>query len=175
LLDQLGILLQRIISLKTCYGARRVCESAPLSKRPPGSSPSRPANYGTQNALEMFPSVSGPQCQPFCWASYSPWSQDTSTRKFGRGNRRSRASILLLFCGWLPSGPNPAANHATHSPPDASGSAPKSISVAPDWMGAVNQQNLNILMELMNMFRKSLTRIVLSEHHLNMFNIGLRS
>src|SRR5216684_1447083 len=32
LLDQLGILLQRIISLITCYGARRVCESASLSK-----------------------------------------------------------------------------------------------------------------------------------------------
>src|SRR5258708_26066664 len=32
LLDQLGILLQRIISLITCYGARRVCESAALSK-----------------------------------------------------------------------------------------------------------------------------------------------
>jgi len=32
LLDQLGILLQRIISLKTCYGARRVCEPAALSK-----------------------------------------------------------------------------------------------------------------------------------------------
>src|SRR5712691_11477862 len=31
LLDQLGILLQRIISLITCYGARRVCESATLS------------------------------------------------------------------------------------------------------------------------------------------------
>ena len=30
LLDQLGILLQRIISLITCYGARRVCESTPL-------------------------------------------------------------------------------------------------------------------------------------------------
>jgi len=28
LLDQLGILLQRIISLITCYGARRVCKSA---------------------------------------------------------------------------------------------------------------------------------------------------
>jgi hypothetical protein len=28
----LGILLQRIISLITCYGARRVCESASLSK-----------------------------------------------------------------------------------------------------------------------------------------------
>src|ERR1700704_5312577 len=28
LLDQLGILLQRIFSLITCYGARRVCESA---------------------------------------------------------------------------------------------------------------------------------------------------
>src|SRR5258706_16350869 len=45
LLDQLGILLQRIISLKTCYGARRVCEPA-LSQKPFGS-PSRPANYGT--------------------------------------------------------------------------------------------------------------------------------
>jgi hypothetical protein len=32
LLDQLGILLQRIISLLTCCGARRVCESASLSK-----------------------------------------------------------------------------------------------------------------------------------------------
>ena len=32
LLDQLGILLQRIISLITCCGARRVCESASLSK-----------------------------------------------------------------------------------------------------------------------------------------------
>jgi len=32
LLDQLGILLQRIISLITCYGARRVCETASLSK-----------------------------------------------------------------------------------------------------------------------------------------------
>src|SRR5713101_1521946 len=32
LLDQLGILLQRIFSLITCYGARRVCESASLSK-----------------------------------------------------------------------------------------------------------------------------------------------
>src|SRR5258707_3786800 len=32
LLDQLGILLQRIISLITCYGARRVCEPASLSK-----------------------------------------------------------------------------------------------------------------------------------------------
>jgi len=32
LLDQLGILLQRIFSLLTCHGARRVCESAPLSK-----------------------------------------------------------------------------------------------------------------------------------------------
>src|SRR5712664_3563565 len=32
LLDQLGILLQRIFSLITCYGARRVCESAALSK-----------------------------------------------------------------------------------------------------------------------------------------------
>src|SRR6266849_5959624 len=32
LLDQLGILLQRFISLITCYGARRVCESASLSK-----------------------------------------------------------------------------------------------------------------------------------------------
>src|SRR6266852_7271496 len=32
LLDQLGILLQRIISLITCYGARRVCEAASLSK-----------------------------------------------------------------------------------------------------------------------------------------------
>src|SRR5260370_35500339 len=32
LLDQLGILLQRIISLMTCYGARRVCEPASLSK-----------------------------------------------------------------------------------------------------------------------------------------------
>src|SRR6266852_6196656 len=32
LLDQLGILLQRIISLITCYGARRVCEPAALSK-----------------------------------------------------------------------------------------------------------------------------------------------
>ncbi len=32
LLDQLGILLQRIISLCTYYGARRVCESASLSK-----------------------------------------------------------------------------------------------------------------------------------------------
>ena len=32
LLDQLGILLQRIFSLITCYGARRVCESALLSK-----------------------------------------------------------------------------------------------------------------------------------------------
>jgi hypothetical protein len=45
LLDQLGILLQRIISLKTCYGARRVCEPA-LSQAPCGS-PTRPANYGT--------------------------------------------------------------------------------------------------------------------------------
>jgi len=45
LLDQLGILLQRIIGLKTGYGARRVCEPA-LSQRPAGS-PSRPANYGT--------------------------------------------------------------------------------------------------------------------------------
>src|SRR5882762_7947399 len=45
LLDQLGILLQRIFSLITCYGARRVCESASLSK--PSGSPSRPANYGT--------------------------------------------------------------------------------------------------------------------------------
>jgi hypothetical protein len=35
LLDQLGILLQRIISLITCYGARRVCEPAPLSKSRP--------------------------------------------------------------------------------------------------------------------------------------------
>jgi hypothetical protein len=32
LLDQLGILLQRIFSLLTCHGARRVCEPAPLSK-----------------------------------------------------------------------------------------------------------------------------------------------
>jgi len=32
LLDQLGILLQRIFSLMTCYGARRVCEPASLSK-----------------------------------------------------------------------------------------------------------------------------------------------
>src|SRR6195256_7080338 len=32
LLDQLGILLQRIVSLLTCYGARRVCEPAALSK-----------------------------------------------------------------------------------------------------------------------------------------------
>jgi hypothetical protein len=32
LLDQLGILLQRFISLKTCYGARRVCESVTLSR-----------------------------------------------------------------------------------------------------------------------------------------------
>src|SRR6266478_7137794 len=32
LLDQLGILLQRIISLLTCCGARRVCESASFSK-----------------------------------------------------------------------------------------------------------------------------------------------
>jgi len=32
LLDQLGILLQRIMSLITCYGARRVCEPASLSK-----------------------------------------------------------------------------------------------------------------------------------------------
>src|ERR1700686_1190157 len=32
LLDQLGVLLQRLISLITCYGARRVCESASLSK-----------------------------------------------------------------------------------------------------------------------------------------------
>src|SRR5260370_25756593 len=32
LLDQLGILLQRIISLSTCYGARRVCEAASFSK-----------------------------------------------------------------------------------------------------------------------------------------------
>src|SRR5438046_9609057 len=32
LLDQLGILLQRIVSLITCCGARRVCESASLSK-----------------------------------------------------------------------------------------------------------------------------------------------
>jgi len=32
LLDQLGILLQRIFSLITCYGARRVCEPAALSK-----------------------------------------------------------------------------------------------------------------------------------------------
>src|SRR2546425_337405 len=32
LLDQLGVLLQRIISLITCCGARRVCESASLSK-----------------------------------------------------------------------------------------------------------------------------------------------
>jgi hypothetical protein len=45
LLDQLGILLQRIISLKTRYGARRVCGPA-LSQKPSGS-PSRPANYGT--------------------------------------------------------------------------------------------------------------------------------
>src|SRR5712664_4102879 len=35
LLDQLGILLQRIISLITCYGARRVCEPASLSKSRP--------------------------------------------------------------------------------------------------------------------------------------------
>src|SRR2546423_918179 len=45
LLDQLGILLQRIISLITCYGARRDCEPASLKK--PSGSPSRPANYGT--------------------------------------------------------------------------------------------------------------------------------
>jgi len=32
LLDQLGILLQRIFSLMTCYGARRACEPASLSK-----------------------------------------------------------------------------------------------------------------------------------------------
>jgi hypothetical protein len=32
LLDQLGILLQRFISLITCYGARRVCKPAALSK-----------------------------------------------------------------------------------------------------------------------------------------------
>src|SRR3977135_3321435 len=44
LLDQLGIRLQRIVSLSTCYGARRVCEPATLSKEPSGS-PSRPANY----------------------------------------------------------------------------------------------------------------------------------
>ena len=46
LLDQLGILLQRIFSLMTCYGARRVCEPALFSEKPSGS-PSRPANYGT--------------------------------------------------------------------------------------------------------------------------------
>src|SRR5437879_2525194 len=46
LLDQLGILLQRIFSLITCYGARRVCEPALLFQKPSGS-PSRPANYGT--------------------------------------------------------------------------------------------------------------------------------
>ena len=33
LLDQLGILLQRIFSLIICYGARRVCEPAFLSKK----------------------------------------------------------------------------------------------------------------------------------------------
>ena len=53
LLDQLGILLQRIISLLTCYGARRLCESA--RRGGPSGSPSRPANYGTQNAPQMFP------------------------------------------------------------------------------------------------------------------------
>src|SRR2546429_3171320 len=45
LLDQLGILLQRIFSLMTCYGARRDCDPASLKK--PSGSPSRPANYGT--------------------------------------------------------------------------------------------------------------------------------
>src|SRR5262245_25171377 len=40
LLDQLGILLQRIFSLNTCYGARRVC-SRSFSPGPAGS-PARP-------------------------------------------------------------------------------------------------------------------------------------
>jgi hypothetical protein len=46
LLDQLGILLQRIFSLMTCYGARRVCESASLSQAV-WQSIFGPANYGT--------------------------------------------------------------------------------------------------------------------------------
>src|SRR5580700_6470915 len=52
LLDQLGILLQRIISLETRYGD----QFAPKSCIGPTSA----CNYGTQTALEKFPVVPAP-------------------------------------------------------------------------------------------------------------------
>jgi len=58
LLDQLGILLQRIFSLITCYGARRVCESASLSKA--AGSPSRPAKLWNVKCSRNVPSGSDP-------------------------------------------------------------------------------------------------------------------
>src|SRR6266852_7553543 len=69
LLDQLGILLQRIISLITCYGARRVCESATLSM----------AVWQRISACQLWnakcslnvPAGSAPDFRPFCPASYS--------------------------------------------------------------------------------------------------------
>src|SRR5712691_13295328 len=69
LLDQLDILLQRIISLITCYGARRVCEPASLSKA--AWQPLSACQLWNVKCSRNVPRGFSPDCQPFCPASYS--------------------------------------------------------------------------------------------------------
>src|SRR5713101_4814844 len=69
LLDQLGILLQRIFSLITCYGARRVCESATLSMAV--WQPISACQLWNAKCSLNVPAGSAPDFRPFCQASYS--------------------------------------------------------------------------------------------------------
>src|SRR5260370_5370401 len=69
LLDQLGILLQRIFSLIACYGARRASESATLSVA------QLAVHLGLPTMERKLPSKCSlwvrPLLRPFCPASYS--------------------------------------------------------------------------------------------------------
>ena len=88
LLDQLGFLLQRIISLITCYGARRVCEPAALSK-------SRLAAHLGLPTMErkMLPECSPKDQTLVAYRSDSHLTQQPPKTQGNQGDRRTLRAI----------------------------------------------------------------------------------
>src|SRR6266568_5697347 len=114
LLDQLGVLLQRIVSLIACYGARRASESATLSM----------ASWQSISACQLWnancprnvPARLGPYSdRPLCSASYSAIHLETRKSSIGAGLPRHELHACSFDLEWLASSLSARCSPELHS------------------------------------------------------------